>query len=266
AVLAGVLLIAVGGATGQTQKIERGKRVVADALKALGGDSFLEVKDRVETGRAYSFYREQLAGLARATIYTRYLRRPQPPPEPPRLFMRERQAFGKDQDYSILFDEERGFQITFRGARPVPAEMFERFRESTLRNVFYILRMRLREPGMITESQGTDVLDNQPVEVVDFIDGSNTTVTVYFHYSTKLPVKQVTYRRNPKTRERHEEVTHFSKYRDVGGGVMWPMTIQRFRDGEKIFEIYSESVTINQDLSDIHFTLPGDMKVLPPAR
>ena len=54
----------------------------------------------------------------------------------------------------------------------------------------------------------------------------------------------------------------FTKFRDVGGGVMWPFVMQRVRDGEKIFEIYSETVTINQGLTDNIFTLPSDMKIL----
>jgi len=47
----------------QETRQERGKRVVDEALAALGGDAFLHVADRVETGRAYSFYNAQLAGL-----------------------------------------------------------------------------------------------------------------------------------------------------------------------------------------------------------
>ena len=52
---------------------ERGKRVVYEALQALGGDNFLHMNDRVESGRAYSFYRQQISGLSAAKIYTRYL-------------------------------------------------------------------------------------------------------------------------------------------------------------------------------------------------
>jgi len=37
---------------------ERGKRVVGEALQALGGDAFLHMQDRVESGRGYGFYRE----------------------------------------------------------------------------------------------------------------------------------------------------------------------------------------------------------------
>ena len=58
---------------------DKGKRVIDDALAALGGDRFLAMKDRVEAGRAYSFYREELRGLAKAKLYTRYLIRPEPP-------------------------------------------------------------------------------------------------------------------------------------------------------------------------------------------
>jgi len=72
-------------------------------------------------------------------------------------------------------------------------------------------------------------------------------------------------RRDEKTRERFEEVSRFSKYRDVSG-VQWPFQIQRERNGEKIFEIFSERVSINNDLKDDVFALSSKTKVLPPAR
>ena len=83
---------------------------------------------------------------------------------------------------------------------------------------------------------------------------------------SKLPVRQSTFRRDRLTNLKVEEVTLFSKYRDVGQGVMWPYDIQRQRDGEKIFEIFSESVTINQDLKDELFTLPANLKILKPMK
>jgi hypothetical protein len=256
-----MLLALAGVAASAETSQERGKRIIDEALAALGGQNYLNVRDRVESGRAYSFYREKLSGLSRATIYTRYLVRPEPP-VPGFLGLRERQAFGKDENSAVLFTEDRGYEITFRGARPLSDDLIQRFKESTLHNIFYILRQRLGEPGLIFESKGADVLDNQPVEIVDITDAQNRTVTVYFHQSTKLPVRQVFYRRDPQTKDRIEEVTVFAKYRDVGGGVMWPFSIQRERDQEKIYEIYSDSVTINQDLKDNLFTLPANLKIL----
>jgi hypothetical protein len=246
-------------AAADTPQQQRGKKIVADALEALGGARFLEVEDRVESGRAYSFYREQLSGLSRAKIYTRYLSGARSEKD---LAIRERQNFGKDEDSGVLFNEDGAYEITFRGARPLSEERLRRYRDTTHRNVFYILRERLKEPGLIVEHRSSEILNNQPVDVVDITDSENRTVTVYFHQSTKLPVKQSFVRRDPATRERDEEVTLYSKYRDVGGGVQWPFTIQRERNGEKIYEIYSESVVINQGLKDDLFTLPSNTKIL----
>jgi hypothetical protein len=43
---------------------------------------------------------------------------------------------------------------------------------------------------------------------------------------------------------------------------MWPFDVQRERDGEKIYQMFSDSVAINQDLTDNLFTLPANMKIL----
>lgn len=241
---------------------QRARRIIDEALAAMGGQNFLHLQDRVETGRAYQFYREQLSGLAIAHIYTRYLTRPEPP-VPNFLGVRERETFGKDQSSAIVFNENgEGFDITWRGARPLPDQTLARYKDSTLHNVLYILRMRLGEPGLTFDSGGADVRENQPVEIVDITDADNRTVQVYFNRSTKLPIYQVFKRRNPDDKQWDVEVTRFSKYRDVGGGVMWPFAVERERNGEKIFEMYADSVTINKDLKDDLFTLPANMKIL----
>ena len=125
--------------------------------------------------------------------------------------------------------------------------------------------MRLREPGLTFESKGADVIENRPVEIVEINDADNRTVTVYFSQSTKLPVRQYFRRRNEELKDWDEEVTLFTKYRDVGG-VKWPYDIHRERNGEKVYEIFSDSVEINKDLTDDLFTLPASLKILPKAK
>jgi hypothetical protein len=240
---------------------QKGKQIIDRTLAALGGNNYLAMRDREESGRAYSFYREELSGLSIATIYTRYLIRPEPP-VPGFLGVREREAFGKKGESYILFTNGRGYEVTFHGARPLSDERIARFKDSTLHNIFYILRQRLGEPGLLFIARGTDFFDNQPCDIVDVVDADNRTTTVYINQDSRLPVRQMYYHRDPKTRYRDEEETLFSKYRDVGNGVMWPYTIRRQRNGEKIYEIYSDHVAINQDLKDDLFTLPGNVKVL----
>lgn len=240
---------------------ERGKRVVNEALQALGGNAYQQMEDRVEAGWAYSFYRQELSGLSIAKIYTRYLT-----PVPGKLSVRERQAFGKDEYAAVLFNESGAWEVTFRGARPLADERYANYIDSTLRNIFYILRQRLDEPGLTFYSQGSDIYMNQPVEIVDITDADNRTVTVYFNQMTKLPIRQVFKRRNPEFKDFDEEVMVFSKYRDVGGGVKWPFDMRRERNGEKTYEIFSDSVEINRNLKDNLFTLSANLKLLPKEK
>ncbi len=237
---------------------ERGQRVVDEAIAALGGERFLMMKSRIETGFAYSFYREQVSGRSRAKVFTEYLEQA---PGEKKLAQRERQDFGKKGESSVLLANGEGWELTFRGARPLPAENISRHYDTTWNNVFYIFRERLHETGLTFESKGSDVIDNLPVEIVEILDSENRSVIVYFHRATKLPVRQVFYRRDPKTRERLEELTIFTKYREVDG-IQWPMTIHRERNGEKVFEIFSEDVQFNQSLAPDLFSLPIDVKRL----
>jgi hypothetical protein len=176
--------------------------------------------------------------------------------------VRERQAFGKKEDVYIVFNEQGGFEITYGGAKPLPPPTMERFREGLLHSILYLLRMRLGEPGLTFEYRGAEIYENAPVDVVDVLDKQDRITAVYFQQSTKLPVKQVWENRDPITKRKFEEITVYSKYRDVGGGVMWPMVVRRERDGERIFEMYADAVAVNQGLTDDLFTIPADVKIL----
>jgi hypothetical protein len=248
---------------------QHGKRIVDEALQALGGDQYLHMEDRVEMGRAYSFWSSQLSGLSVAKIYTRYIAA-----APGQLGQRERDSFGNvevrsnnlRESNAVLFDENGAWEITFRGARPLDEKRIANYKDSTLRNILYILRHRLQEPGISFYSQGSDFWENRPVEIVDITDAENLTVTVQFDQLTKLPVRQTFRRRNDEYKDFDTEVSIFAKYRDVGGGVKWPGTIERQRNGDKIFQMYSDSVQINQNLTDNLFMLPSNVKMLPKAK
>jgi len=252
--ICGITALCFGAETRQ----ERGKRVVYEALQALGGDAFLHMEDRVETGRAYSFYNREINGLSIATIYTRYLA-----PAAGKPMQRERQIFGKKEEGgSVLFTEGEAWEITFRGARPLEPDRLKNYHEAVLRNIFYILRQRLKEPGLEFYSQCTDMYERVPVEIVDITDVSGATVTVSFSQFDKMPMRQVYRRKNEQFHDFDTEVTTFSKYRDIGGGVKWPYDVQRERNGDKTYEMYATSVEVNKSLNDDLFTLPANVKVL----
>lgn len=259
-VVASLLVLSLGCAAAESSQ-DRAKRVINECVTALGGDRFLHMVDRVEEGRVYSFYHDQISGRSIAKTYTHYL--PEVTDTADTLAIEVREYFGKKQESSVLFRPSDAYELTFRGARPMAADRFTRYKETTLRDVLYILRIRMKEPGMILESRGSDVLDNRPVEIVDITDAQNRTTTVFFDQTNKWPVRQIFYRRDPVTKERDEEITTYTKYFDIGG-VQWPLDVHRERNGYKIYEMFSESGKVNEALKPETFMLPSDIKLLKP--
>jgi hypothetical protein len=236
---------------------DKGKQIIDRAVAALGGDRFVNMKNRVASGRVYLFFRDELRGLDIAKIYTEYL------PEKPAkgLAVREREALGKKQDYSYLFLEDQAWDITYRGARPVDDETWDRYARTTENDILYILKVRRNEPGMTFDYIGTDVYLSTHVEIVDITDVQNRTIRVYFDHNTMLPVRETYNWLDPDTKERNDAETVFDKYRDVGG-VMWPYSIERSRNGYKTYQMFASNVQIDQPLPPNIFELPPGAKVL----
>jgi hypothetical protein len=257
-----LLLAASHPASPADSRQEQGKQLVLDSLKALGGDAFLKMRNLTQSGRAYAFYRQNLSGLAVFTRYENYepLRADAPPDWLP---VSRRDVYTEKGDYYALFKNGQGWEVTFRGARPLPKERVEQYRDSTRRNYFYFLRYRLDEPELYFYYKGTEIINNVPTDAVDIADREGEGVTVYLRMSDHLPVQQVYLRRDPKTRIPYEEKSIYSKYRRVDG-VAIPWNIRQERDGEKIFEFYGNAAQINQPLNAALFDLGKDVPVLDP--
>lgn len=243
---------------GAESQQERGRRVIHECIQALGGDAFRQMPGILETGKAFRFYNDNLTGLGPAKIYTKYLIEPAAGQT---LREVQRQVLGRNDDETVLLSGKEGWDVTYRGAEEIPAERMEQFRETTLTNIFYILRARLDEPNATLFAQGADVVENQPVEVVDYYDAENRNVRFWIHSSTWLPVRQLVKRWDPAIKDRREEMTHFTKYREAGNGVMWPHETERDRDGEKVYQLIADSAKVGV-FNDGMFELPGNVKIL----
>ncbi len=254
-----VLLAVAAGLLGTAQSTaDKGKDVVNRSLAALGGDRFLNMRYRQASGRIYSFFRDELSALDVAKIYTEYS------DNAPKdgVAIRERQLLGKKKDYSFLFLQKEGWDITFRGARPIEDEKWERYVRTTQSDILYILKVRHNEPGMTFDYIGSNVYLSSHVEIVDITDARDQTVRVYFDHNTMYPIRQTFSWLDPVTKYRNDEITEFNKYRDIGGGVMWPFTIERSRNGYKSFQIFAETMEANGTVPSNIFDLPPGAKVL----
>jgi hypothetical protein len=148
---------------------EQGKRLVLESLELLGGDAFLNMRNLTMEGRAYSFYNQNLSGLS---VFTRYENFEPMQPDAPAdwLPVSRRDVYTEEGDYYALYKNGQGWEVTFRGARPLPEERVEQYRDSMRRNYFYFLRYRLNEPDLYFYYKGTEIVNNVPAETVEISD------------------------------------------------------------------------------------------------
>lgn len=256
--LCALLIAGWAGMQAQTAAPDRGKQIIDQAIGALGGERFLNMRNRLEKGRIYGFFHDQLSGLDVTTTYVEYL--PQTPAN--ELGLREREILGKKQDYSYLFLPDQGWDITFRGARPIDDEDWQRYRRTMENDILYILKVRHDEPGLQFDYSGSEVVIGQHVEIVDVTDAKDRTVRVYFDHNTFLPVRETFSWQDPKTREHNDEEIDYDKWRDAGDGVMWPFSIERQRNGYKTYQMFASHVEVNQSIPTNVFDLPKGAKIL----
>ena len=133
---------------------------------------------------------------------------------------------------------------------------------TTRNDILYIMKTRLNEPGMIFDYVGNNVYLSRHVEIVDITDAQDQTIRVYFDHNTLYPIRQTYSWLDPVTKYRNDEEEEFDKYRDIGGGIMWPFTIERSRNGYKSFQIFAESMEANGTVPPKTFDLPPGAKVL----
>jgi hypothetical protein len=236
----------------------RGKEIIDKAVAALGGDRFLQMRNRVARGRIYAFFHDQLSGLDVATIYTEYLSS-----KPAKgIALREREVLGKKQDYSYLFLPDQAFDVSYRGARPVPDETWDRYVRTTRNDILYMLKVRRDEPGLLYDYVGSDVYLSTHVEVVDITDAQSRTVRVFFDHNTMLPIHEAFSWLDPDTKYHNDEVIDYDKYRDIGDGIMWPFSIERERNGYKSYQMFATKVEANQPIPPKTFELPPGARLL----
>jgi hypothetical protein len=218
-----------------------GRALLDQAIAALGGDAFLNVKTEKLQGRMYEFRLDRLTGLA---VVVEYIKHPD----------KRRIEYGKkkEKDDIEIFDGDRGWDVDVHGTHALPADELKTMNERDIRSGFYILRRRLNEPDSTVEYTGRDIIDNREVDLVNFIDGNNETVAFALDHLTHLPSRVVWVHRDPKTRERIEETEIFSNYL-TAQGVTAPRHIMRKRDDRKTFEAFIQDIQYNMELLDSLF-------------
>lgn len=246
-VIAGALL-AVPGAPAQSGQILRpeesaakAKELLQQAIQALGGQAYLNVRDFTRTGRLATFDRHgELGGYSRFIDFVK-------------LPDKNRTEYDKRRNIITVRTATEGWDMDRGGVAETPADSIEDYNDGLKNDVDNLLRFRLNEEGMGFRYQGADLLDLRRVEWVEVTDSGRRTSRIAFNMNTHLPVRAIFTSRDPVTRQRTEETVFYANHHEVQG-IMTPMQEWRERNGRKFYQAFFEDYQYNTGLEDSFFT------------
>lgn len=243
------------------QSAAKAKQLLQQAIAALGGPAYLNVRDITCTGHVGQFdNHEILSGYVEVNDSRRL----------PDQAMIEYMGKGRNTflqyfagidglEYAkggiviTLFNGDRGWSYDRSGVTDLPADAVSDFHEQTKRNLGNLLRFRLQEPGMFFRYAGRDAVDLKQVDWVELEDADDRTIRIALDSNTHLPIRKIVETRDPRTRTKASETEYYSNYHTVDG-VETPFQVLRARNGVKVFQEFFDKCEYNTGLSDSLFT------------
>jgi len=223
------------------QSAAKAKDLISQAIEALGGSTYLNVRDATCTGRLGTFdHSGELTGFGHFIDYT----------IPP---FKERQENLPKRNIIEVYNGDKGWQLDRGGVAQAPQADLLDFQEGVKKDLDNILRHRIHEPDMTFRYGGPDIIDGWKADWVELVDSENRTIRIAFASNTHLPIRKTVDTRDSKTRMKTQETEYYSNYHPLGG-IQTAFQLTRERNGIKIFQAFFDKCEYNTNLPDALFT------------
>jgi hypothetical protein len=214
------------------------KEIIQQMIAALGGNTYLTVRDSDCTGRLSVF--GALTGEPGGTAefhtywvfpykYRREITTKQSMPIPVIGSIVDITKSGHRTD---VFNENQGWMLDQAGVEDVDPAVVATF-QATVRTSFdNLIRHRLKEPDLEYRYRGEDVVDLKQADWVEITDTDQHGYRIAVDRGTHLPVRFVLTTLDPKTSEPTQDVVIYSNWHVVEG-VQTSYGILREHDGKR---------------------------------
>src|SRR5579859_1287219 len=222
------------------ENANKAKAIIADAIKALGGETYLTIRDREQQGRGYGFHAGRPTDSG--NVFWSFWEFPD----------KERVELTKERDIAELYVGNKGWELTYKGARPIEQKDLDDYLRRRHYSLDNVLRTWINEPGVVLLFEGNAIAAQRPALKVTVVNTQNESVNLFFDIDTHLPVQKSFEWRDPVDRQKNLEEEVYDSYKPVSG-IMAPFNITRFFNGDMASQRFLNSVTINQGLEQAMF-------------
>jgi hypothetical protein len=237
---------APSSASGANQD-KRGRVLLDKMVEALGGDAWLHRTTVLFHGHTASFFRgeptlstvdfweyRQFADASHSEV--------------------ERIEFTKKRDIVQVWTANNGYEITYKGNKPLPADQVEDFLRRRSHSVDAVVGSWLKQPGIVVLYEGTSSVERRMADKVTLLAANNDALTLELDASTHLPLRRTYEHRNEQFRDIDVDAEQYDDYHLVKG-IQTPFTISRYHNGDlanQRFIITAEyGVAVTPEMFDI---------------
>ena len=213
---------------------QKARAVIDRMIEALGGQAYLKAEDYYAEGRSGGFHNETLSSWS---LFYRYWNWPD----------KDRIEITKQRDIVQLYVGDKAYEITYKGIRPLAPEKDEKLQQALIRRHYSlenVLRKWLNEPGILLLDEGPSISEGQMAEKITIINSKNEAVTLLVSPETHLPMEKRFSTRDPRYRDRDEEILIYGNWKMIQGINTPRMTLIR-RNGETLSQQIILNITYN---------------------
>ena len=225
----------------QDESSQKGHTLINQAIAALGGAAYLNLQDMSQQGRSYSFYHGETRGTG--ILFWLFWKAPQ----------MERVELTKQRDVIYVYNADKGYEITFRGTRPIEQKDLDDYLRQREHSLGEVLRDWVSQPGTAIFYEGPAFAGNTAADQVSLVNSKNQSVTLFLDVNSHLPVKKSFTVRDPESKEKDLEEELYGNYHLVQG-IQTPFDSTRLHNGEVTRQRYVNQVHYNTGLADSLFS------------
>jgi hypothetical protein len=219
----------------------KAKQILQQLIDAFGGPTYMDIRDSDCEGRLARFgHNGEMTGYTNFKDYWRY-------PDA------NRTDYSKKGVIINLYVGDKGWTLDKGGVSELSAASIADFQEQTKKDINNLLRVRMKEPGMVFRYGGTDIVDLKTVDWADISDSEQRNFRLAVDRTTHLLVRAVVTTPDETMGQPNVETSIFTNYQ-LMDGVRTALQITSDHNGRRINQVFFASCKYNSGLPADLFT------------
>jgi len=204
-------------------------------VKALGGQAWLNMKNQVQRERLAAFFQGNPdLGTEEIFVYHQW-------PDHDRI------EVTKHRDVSEYFLGREGWEVTYRGKKPLDKDILDDFLRRRDHSVETAVKVWMNDPKTILVYEGQRMAERHLAEQVTLISPENESITILLDIQTHLPLQRIFQWRDPTYHDKNTDTEEYDDYHTIDG-FPTPFNITRLKNGDIVRQYYVIHAAYNQDL------------------